>query len=80
MRPSLAPSPVQASTNSRPPSATNSPRTSRAMPGQDTAAMATISLVMEGDRIATIRIASTKAGMVWKNSVIRISTSSTQPR
>ena len=31
----------------------------------------------EGDRMATIRMARMKAGMVWKNSVTRISTTST---
>ena len=50
------------------------------MPGQVTAAMATISLPTEGERMATMRMANTKAGMVWKNSVTRISTISTGPR
>src|SRR5712671_4313808 len=74
MRASLAPRPAQACTNSRPPSDTNSPRTSRAMLGQETAAIAMISLETEGERIATINRAKMKAGMVWKNSVMRIST------
>src|SRR6267142_1523894 len=76
MRASLAPRPAQACTNSRPPSDTNSPRTSRAMLGQETAAIAMISLETEGERIATINRAKMKAGMVWKNSVMRISTAS----
>src|ERR1700737_1751395 len=80
MRPSPAPSPPQASTNSRPPREANSPRASRAMPGQDTRAMAAISLSAEGERIATSRIANMKDGIVWNNSVTRISATSSLPR
>ena len=50
------------------------------MLGQETAAMAMISLETEGERIATINKAKMKAGMVWKNSVMRISTVSVRPR
>jgi len=39
-----------------------------------------ISLLTEGERIATINKAKMKAGMVWKNSVMRISTVSVRPR
>ena len=42
--------------------------------------MAMISLVTEGERMATIRRAKMKAGMVWKNSVTRIKAVSVLPR
>ena len=42
-------------------------------------AMATTIDTIEGCRMATSTTASTKIGMVWKNSVKRISASSTLP-
>ena len=75
----LMPMPTQACTNSRLRMARNSPRTSRAIGGHDTTAIASHDAApMECSR-ATSRIAKRKDGMVWKNSVKRISTSSTRP-
>ena len=45
----------------------------------DTTAMAMMTLVTDGARMATSRMAKRKDGIVWKNSVSRISTSSTTP-
>ena len=42
--------------------------------------MAMMTLPIEGERMTTSSIASRKAGMVWKNSVRRMSTRSTAPR
>ena len=51
-----------------------SPRTTRAIGGQLTVAMAMTRLVPEGARMATNTMAKMKEGMVWKNSLTRIST------
>ncbi len=66
-------------TNSRARRLRNSARTTRVTGGQDTTAMAATMEPIEGVKIATSRIASTKEGIVWKNSVIRMTRSSTQP-
>ena len=79
MRRSSMPSVTQACTNSRLRMAMTSPRTSRAMGGQVTTAMAMTMLSSEGCRMATSTIANTNEGMVWKNSVTRISTLSVRP-
>ena len=50
-----------------------------AMGGQLTTAMATMRLVADGVRMATSTMAKMNDGMVWKNSVRRISPSSTKP-
>ena len=73
------PATMAACTNSRDLRVRTSPRTTRAIGGQLTVAMAMTRLVPEGDRIATRTMAKMKEGMVWKNSVMRISTSSTKP-
>ena len=56
-----------------------SPRTTRAIGGQLTVAMAMTRLSAEGARIATSTMAKMNDGMVWKNSLTRMSTSSTMP-
>ena len=56
-----------------------SPRTSRATGGHDTTPIAITIEPSAGCRIATSTIASAKEGIVWKNSVKRISASSTKP-
>ena len=69
-----------ACTNSRSRMAMNSPRTRRAIGGQLITEIARMMLPLEGVMIATSTIANRKVGMVWKNSVKRISRSSIQPR
>ena len=76
---SAIPSASQARTNSRWRRAMNSPRTSRATAGHETMAMAATMLRRLGWKMATSTTAKMKDGMVWKNSVSRISASSTQP-
>ena len=66
-------------TNSRDRSDMNSPRTSRATGGQDTTAIAEMIDSMLGWKIATSTTAIARVGMVWKNSVKRISRSSIRP-
>ena len=73
------PATIAACTNSRALMVRTSPRTTRAIGGQLTVAMAMTRLAPEGARIATSTMAKMKEGMVWKNSVTRISTSSTMP-
>ena len=68
-----------ASTYSRLRSDINSARTKRATGGQLTIAIASTIEVMLGCMMATSTIASAKLGMVWKNSVKRIKTSSMMP-
>ncbi|MNT96546.1 hypothetical protein D3C72_2386640 [compost metagenome] len=57
----------------------NSDRTRRAAGGQDTTAMAPMMEYTEGLRMATSTTAMASCGMVWKNSVKRMSASSTRP-
>ena len=73
------PATIAACTNSRDLMVRTSPRTTRAIGGQLTVAMAMTTLVPEGARMATSTMAKMKDGMVWKNSLMRISTSSTKP-
>jgi len=51
----------------------------RATCGQLTSAMATTTVRIEGSRMATSKMHSMKAGMVWNSSVKRISHSPTRP-
>ena len=76
---SLRPSTRAAWTNSRSRSDRNSPRTTRATCGQEIRAMPITAEARLGSRNATSTISSTKVGMIWKNSVTRISRSSTTP-
>ena len=76
---SPCPTSTAACTYSRALTDSTSPRTTRAMGGQLTTAMATMRLVAEGVRMATSTMAKMNDGMVWKNSVRRISPSSTKP-
>ena len=57
----------------------NSARVSRAGAGHDTRPMAMVTVVRVEPNTATSTSSSTKFGRVWNASVIRISTSSTQP-
>jgi hypothetical protein len=75
----LMPIETQASTNSRSRIARKSPRTRRAIGGQDTTAMAMITLRMDGVSTASSRIANRKNGIVWKISVRRMSHASMRP-
>ena len=77
---SLAPRATLARTNSRSRSEMNSARTSRAMLVHEVTPSANTMVPTEGVSTATRMIASRKAGMVWKNSVMRVSTASTLPR
>src|ERR1044071_5015672 len=79
MAPSRMPSTRAAWTNSRALRLRNSPRTTRATCGQVTSAMPMTVEPRLGCRKATSTISSTKLGMIWKNSVTRISRSSPQP-
>ncbi len=79
MRQVRSPWQIAASTNSRCRSRRNSARVSRASGGQLTAPMVRMMVISDGLKVATSRMASTKAGMVWNSSVIRISTRSTLP-
>ena len=79
IRRSFIPSTTHACTNSRFRIAMNSPRTSRVMGGHVTAAIANTIFSIRAERIATRTIAKMNDGMVWKNSVMRMRTSSIQP-
>ena len=58
----------------------NSARARRATPVQLTTPIAMATVGRVGENSATSTIASSRGGSTWKNSVMRISTSSTQPR
>src|SRR5262245_15457865 len=73
------PATMAACTNSRALMVSTSPRTTLAMGGQLTVAMAMTRLVPEGARMATNTMAKMKDGMVWKNSLTRIKRSSMTP-
>ena len=75
----VCPSVMAAWTYSRLLSDRTSPRTSRAIGGHDTIAIASTMEAIVGCRMATMTIASAKLGMVWKNSVKRMRASSTSP-
>ncbi|MNI63076.1 hypothetical protein D3C73_1184220 [compost metagenome] len=79
MRAGVWPMTIAAWTNSRCLSVMNSERTSRAAGGQDTTAIAPMMEYTDGLRMATSTTAIANCGMVWKNSVKRISASSTRP-
>jgi hypothetical protein len=57
----------------------NSARARRATDGHETTAIATVMLRMVGEKMATSTTASTKDGMVRKNSVVRMMRSSMRP-
>ena len=57
----------------------NSARTSRAIAGQETSAMAMMIEATEGRAITTTTITNTKGGIVWNASVVRIKRSSIRP-
>src|SRR4051794_17945013 len=79
IRMSLMPKVAQAATKSLLLRRSVSARTSRATDGQETIEMAAMIVRTEGLNKATIISAVRKDGTVWKASVTRISTSSTQP-
>ncbi len=79
IRRSFAPSARAAATNSRSRRLRNSARTSRAVPAQFDTPMAATTVQIDGEKIATRTMAKRKAGSTWKNSVIRIRTSSIGP-
>src|SRR6478609_11430852 len=79
MRAGVWPMTMAACTNSRCLSVMNSDRTSRAAGGHDTMAIAPMIEYTDGLRMATSTTAMASCGMVWKNSVKRISASSTRP-
>ncbi|MNT75419.1 hypothetical protein D3C72_2143130 [compost metagenome] len=73
------PDSIAAWTNSRFFRLMNSARTSRASGGQDTTAMAKITVAMLGVRIATSTTARKKLGMVWNSSMNPTMAWSTRP-
>ncbi|MNT27594.1 hypothetical protein D3C72_1632310 [compost metagenome] len=79
MRASPAPITRSAKTYSRRFKRRNSPRASRAVPVQLTTPIATAMVASDGVNSVTSTIAKSKVGSTWKNSVMRISVSSTQP-
>ncbi|MCY1308091.1 hypothetical protein D9M70_580740 [compost metagenome] len=79
MRASPAPITRSASTYSRRFSRRNSPRASRAVPVQLTTPIATAMVASEGENSVTSTMANNNVGNTWKNSVMRISVSSTHP-
>ena len=80
MRRSREPMERAAFTNSSSRMRMNSARARRATPVQVTTPMAMATVGSVGSKSATSTMASSSGGSTWKNSVIRISTSSTQPR
>src|SRR5690606_12999666 len=79
MREGVWPMTMAACTNSRCLSVMNSERTRRAAGGHDTSAMAPMIEYTDGLSTATSTTAMASCGMVWKNSVNRISASSMRP-
>jgi len=79
MRDWLMPSATHACTNSRRRKLKHWARTSRAIDGHETMPIASTVVRIDGLKIVTSTITKMKFGMVWKTSVKRISTSSTQP-
>ena len=79
MRASLMPMRRHDATNSASRSFRNSARTRRATDGHEIAAMAKMMVATDGLTMTTMTIARRNGGMVWIASVMRISSSSTQP-
>ncbi|MNY68844.1 hypothetical protein D3C86_2066730 [compost metagenome] len=73
------PASMAACTNSRFFRLMNSARTRRANGGQDTTAIAKITVAMLGVRMATSTTARKKLGMVWKSSMKPTMAWSTRP-
>lgn len=57
----------------------NSARVNRAVAGQLTLPMASVTVTSEGENSVTTTMANSSAGSTWKNSVTRISSASTRP-